>query len=73
LMQLSTDGDRLTNISGFSRPIDVKVNKVNGNVVVSDFLLQAAVFAQKVFHYRSDLTLIGTFSTSGDPSKVYIE
>jgi hypothetical protein len=67
LLQLSNNGERLHSVDGFIRPTDVKINPFNGNVVIADF------FGQKVYHYRPDLTLVGVYSTIGDPSKVYIE
>lgn len=72
LMQLSSSGESLLSIPGFNSPRDVKVNPYNGNVVVADITEQYNLLEQKVFHYRSN-TRIGSFTTYGDPFKVYIE
>lgn len=67
LLQLSPAGNRLHTIDGMVRPTDVKINPYNENVVVADF------YGQKVYHYRPDLSLVGIYSTIGDPFKVYIQ
>jgi hypothetical protein len=72
LLQLSSTGDSLFNKPVYDIARDIKVNPVNGNVVVAKILEQVNVLDDKVFHYRSG-TLIGAYRTYGDPYKVYIE
>ncbi len=73
LVQLSNSGQRLLSVpKTFIEPRDVKVNPYNGNVIITDFIKEAAVNTDKVFHYKAT-ELVGTFRTYGDPFKVYIE
>lgn len=73
LVQLSNSGERLLTVpKDFSSPRYVRVNPYNGNVIVTEFAREAAVYKEKVFHFKST-ELIGTFKTYGDPHKVYIE
>ncbi|KAA3617336.1 MAG: hypothetical protein D8M58_02870 [Calditrichaeota bacterium] len=72
LVQLSGETTRHF-ISDLEKPVDIKVNSINGNFVITDFKFKVNIKVPKVFHYRSDLTKIGTFSTYGDPSRIYIE
>jgi hypothetical protein len=73
LLQLSKTGQRLLEIEKlFSSPRDLKVNPYNGNVIIANVSRQANIREDKVFHYRQG-ELIGSFSTYGDPFKVYIE
>ncbi|MCB0280948.1 MAG: hypothetical protein KDF60_00080 [Calditrichaeota bacterium] len=67
LLQLSPAGNRLHIIDGLVRPTDIKINPYNENVVVADF------YGQTVYHYRPDFSLVGIYSTIGDPFKVYIQ
>jgi len=72
LVQLSGNEIR-HDISELERPVDIKVNPINGNFIITDFKSRENIKVPKVFHFRSDVTPIGNFSTYGDPSKVYIE
>lgn len=73
LVQLFGSEIRYFDISELERPVDIKVNSQNGNFIITDFKLKENIKVPKVFHFRSDISLIGTFSTYGDPSRVYIE
>jgi len=70
IMQLSSSGNRLHSLSEFIKPTDIRINPFNGNVVVADPFLDDE--KAKLFHYRSDLTLIGSYIRVV-PFKVYIE
>ncbi len=73
LVQLFGNEIRHFNVSELEQPIEIKVNSINGNIVITDFKVSADLEVPNVFHYRSDLSPIGTYSTYGIPSKVYIE
>ncbi|RMH61427.1 MAG: hypothetical protein D6677_11760 [Calditrichaeota bacterium] len=68
LLKLSASGERLSGQeNGFVWPVDVAVNPYNGHIVVAD------VGQRMVFHYSSDMVLIGQYHAEGDPFRVYIE
>jgi hypothetical protein len=73
LVQLSGNEISKFDISELEKPVDIKILPVNGNLIITDFKSTANINVPKVFHFRTDLSLIGTYTTYGDPYRVYIE
>lgn len=73
IVQLTAQNTRYHHLSEIERPIDIKVNPYNGNVIIADYKFKFGRKENKLFHVRPDLSIVGRFATYGDPVKVYIE
>jgi hypothetical protein len=73
LVQLSGNVISKFDISELEQPVDIKILPVNGNFIITDYKSTANINVPKIFHFRADLSLIGTFTTYGDPYRIYIE
>ena len=67
LMQLSPDGIRLNEVTGFSGIADFKINTESNTIVVADYVERV------VKHIRPNSSVIGVFQDAFYPSKVYVE
>lgn len=67
VVQLSADGVRQMQVSGFYTPYDISVNPYDGTVLISD------TRNYRVVHYDENMELIGSRDDCGFPVKVVIE
>ncbi|HID39852.1 MAG TPA: hypothetical protein EYP36_10110 [Calditrichaeota bacterium] len=67
LLQLSPEGLRLKTLNGFKYIADFRINKYNGGLLVAD------PGQKELIHIREDGTLIGKYSETIFPLKVYTQ
>jgi len=67
LVQLSGDGQRLSELSGYDYITDFLINPENFNFVITD------AGASEIIHMRRDLSIVGRSQRAFQPVRVYLE